>query len=72
MGEVLTMAKIQPGDWVVITPAKNKITIKMNKRVKSKGAVKAAAGILKDCDGLVEEMLQAREGEDERPGTSIE
>lgn len=72
IGEVLTMAKIQPGDWVVITPANNKITIKMTKRVKPKGAVRAAAGILKDCDSLVEEMLRIREDEDDRPGTSIQ
>lgn len=72
MGEVLTMAKIQPGDWVMITPAKNKIIIKMTKRAKSKGAVRAAAGILKDYDELVEEMLRIREGEDDRPGISIQ
>jgi hypothetical protein len=72
MGEVLKMARIQPGDWVEITPANNKITIKMTKRIKPKGAVKAAAGILKDCDDLVEEMLRIREDEDDRPGTSIQ
>jgi len=72
IGEVLKMAKIQPGDWVEITPAKNKITIKMTKRIKPKGAVRAAAGILKDRNNLVEEMLRVREDEDERPGTSIQ
>lgn len=72
IGEVLTMAKIKPGDWVVITPAENKITIKMTKRQKPKGAVRAAAGILKDCNILVEEMLRIREDEDDRPGTSIQ
>lgn len=72
IGEVLKMAKIQPGDWVEITPAENKITIKMTKRIKPKGAVRAAAGILKDRNNLVEEMLRVREDEDERPGTSIQ
>jgi hypothetical protein len=72
MGEVLPMAKIQPGDWVTITPAKDKIIIKITKRAKSKGTVKAAAGILKDYDELVEEMLRVREGEDDRPGSSIQ
>ena len=71
IGEVLKMAKIQPGDWVEITPAKNKITIKMTKRVKPKGAIRAAAGILKDRNNLVEDMLRVREDEDDRPGTSI-
>ena len=28
IGEVLKMAKIQPGDWVEIKPVNNKITIK--------------------------------------------
>lgn len=46
INEVLKMAKIQPGGWVEITPAENKITIKIAKRIKSKGAVRAAAGIL--------------------------
>jgi len=72
IGEMLMMAKIQPGDWVEITPANNKITIKMIKRMKPKGAVKAAAGILKDQDNLVEEMLRVREDEVDRPGTSIQ
>ncbi|MDH7579096.1 MAG: hypothetical protein QHH75_15080 [Bacillota bacterium] len=74
IGEVLKMTKIQPGDWVEITPANNKITIKMTKRVKPKGVVKAAAGILKNCDDLVEEMLRIREDENDndRPGTSIQ
>lgn len=72
MGEVLTMAKIQPGDWVLITPANNKITIKMTKRVKPKGVVRIAAGIFKDKDDLIEEMLRIREGEDDRPGTGIQ
>jgi len=71
IGEVLKVAKIQPGDWVEITPAKNKITIKMTKRVKPKGAIRAAAGILKDRNNLVEDMLRVREDEDDRPGTSI-
>jgi len=65
------VAKIQPGDWVEITPANNKITIKITKRTKPKGAVRAAAGILKDCNDLVEEMLRIRKDEDDRPGTSI-
>ena len=72
IGEMLKMAKIQPGDWVEIIPANNKITIKMTKRMKPKGAVKAAAGIFKDQDNLVEEMLRVREDEDDRPGTSIQ
>lgn len=71
IGEVLRMAKIKPGDWVEITPTNNKVTIKMTKRRKPKGAVRAAAGILKDRDSLVEEMLRVREDEDDRPGTSI-
>jgi hypothetical protein len=57
IGEVLKMAKIQPGDWVEITPAKNKITIKMTKRIKPKGAIRSAAGILKNRNSLVAEML---------------
>ncbi len=59
--DVLKMAKIQPGDWVEITPASNKITIKTAKRVKPKGVVQAAAGILKDNDALIDEMLRVRE-----------
>ncbi|WP_338835703.1 hypothetical protein [Neomoorella thermoacetica] len=35
------MAKIKTGDWVEITPGTNKITIKLTKRSKSKGAVLA-------------------------------
>lgn len=65
------MAKIKPGDWVEITPAKNKITIKIAKRKKPKGAVRAAAGILNN-NALVEEMLRIREDEDDRTGTSIQ
>jgi len=72
IGEVLKMAKIQPGDWVEITPANNKITIKMTRRIKPKGAIRAAAGILKGRNNLVEEMLRVREDEDDRPGTSIQ
>lgn len=72
IGEVLKMAKIQPGDWVEITPANNKITIKITKRIKPKGTIRAAAGILKDRNNLVEEMLRVREDEDDRPGTSIQ
>lgn len=72
IGEVLKTAKIRPGDWVVITPSDNKITIKMTRRLKPKGAVRAAAGILKDCNTLVEEMLRIREDEDDRPGTSVQ
>lgn len=72
MGEVLTMAKIQPGDWVVITHANNKITIKTTKQVKPKGVVRTAAGILTNNYRLVEEMLRIREGEDDRPGTGIQ
>ncbi|MCL6639473.1 MAG: hypothetical protein K6T80_07330 [Firmicutes bacterium] len=71
IGEVLKVAEIQPGDWVEITPAKNKVTIKMTKRMKPKGVVRAAAGILKDRDSLVEEMLRVRDDEDDRPGTGI-
>lgn len=71
IGEVLKMAKIQPGDWVEITPARNKITIRMTKQIKPKGAIRAAAGILKNRNNLVEEMLRVREDEDDRPGTSI-
>ncbi len=71
IGEVLKMAKMQPGDWVEITPTCNKITIKIARRVKPKGVVRAAAGILKDDDDLADEMLRIREDEDERPGTSI-
>ena len=70
IGEVLNL-KIQPGDWVEITPTDNKVTIKMTRRMKPKGAVRAAAGILKDRDSLVEEMLRVREDEDDRPGTCI-
>ncbi len=72
LGDALALAKIQPGDWVVITPAKNKIIIKTNKRIKSKGTIRDAAGVLKDCDDLVEKMLQIRENEDDRLGTSIQ
>ncbi|CEP67438.1 Uncharacterized [Moorella glycerini] len=68
IGEVLKMAKIKPGDWVEIIPGTNKITIKLTKRSKSKGAVLAAAGILKDHPELVEEMLRIREDEDDRSG----
>jgi predicted methyltransferase len=72
IGEVLNMAKIKPGDWVEITPAKNKITIKIAKRIKPKGAVRAAAGILNNNNTLVEEMLRIREDEDDRTGTSLQ
>ncbi len=65
------MAKMQPGDWVEITPANNKVTIKIAKRVKPKGVARAAAGILKDDDNLSDEMLRVRDDEDERPGTVI-
>ncbi len=70
IGEVLKMAKMQPGDWVDITPASNKITIKIARRIKPKGVVRAAAGVLKDRIDLVNEMLWARE-EDDRPGTTM-
>ena len=72
IGEVLKMSKIEPGDWVEITPGTNKITIKATKKIKPKGVVKAAAGILKDRPELVEEMLRVREGEDNRPGTTLD
>ena len=39
--------------------------------MKPKGAVRAAAGILKEHDKLVDEMLRIREEEDDRPRTSI-
>jgi hypothetical protein len=65
--EVLNMAKIRPGDWVKITPLNNKVIIETAKQKKPKGAVKAAAGILKDNDSLVDEMLRIREIEDDRP-----
>lgn len=71
MREVLTMAKIQPGDWVEIIPAENKIIIRTTNREKTKGAVRAAAGILKDYDGLVDEMLRIRDNENDRPSLSI-
>ncbi|MEW6662453.1 MAG: hypothetical protein AB1447_08730 [Bacillota bacterium] len=66
------MSKIQPGDWVEITTSTNKITIKVTKKIKPKGVVRAAAGILKDRPELVEEMLRIREEEDERPGTTLD
>ncbi|MFZ5688752.1 MAG: hypothetical protein ACOY9Y_11365 [Bacillota bacterium] len=72
IGEVLKMSKIQPGDWVEITTSTNKITIKVTKKIKPKGVVRAAAGILKDRPELVEEMLRIREEEDERPGTTLD
>ena len=71
IGRLLKIAKIKPGDWVEITHDKNKITIKRMKRVKPKGVVRAAAGILKEHDNLVDEMLRIREEEDDRPRTSI-
>lgn len=58
IGEALAIAKIQPGDW--------------NKRTKHKGTVKAAAGILRNCNDLAEKMSQIREDEDDRPGTNIQ
>jgi antitoxin component of MazEF toxin-antitoxin module len=72
IGEVLKMAKIQPGDWVEIKPVNNKITIKTVKKTKPKGAVKAAAGILSDRNDLIDEMLRIREDEHDRSGTSIQ
>lgn len=69
--EVLKMAKIKPGDWVKITPLNNKIIIKTTKPTKPKGVVRAASGILKDNDNLVDEMLRIREVENDRPGSSI-
>ena len=72
IGEVLKMTKIRPGDWVEITPSTNKITIKVAKKIKPKGVVRAAAGILKDRPELVEEMLRIREEEDDRPGTTLD
>ena len=65
------MAKIRPGDWVKITPTDNKVTIKLAAHKKPKGVVRAAAGILKDNNDLVEEMLKIREGEDDRQGSII-
>jgi len=58
--------------WVEITPGTNKITIKVAKKIKPKGVVRAAAGILKDRPELVEEMLRIREEEDDRPGTTLD
>ena len=72
IGDVLRKAQIKPGDLVRITAANNKITIKTIKQVKPKGAVDAAAGILKDRVELVEEMLRIREDEDDRLGATIE
>ena len=72
IGDVLEMSKIQPGDWVEVTPGPNKITIKVAKNLKPKGVVRAAAGILKDRPKLVEEMLRIREEEDDRPGTTLD
>ncbi|HUW65600.1 MAG TPA: hypothetical protein VMW83_13100 [Spirochaetia bacterium] len=72
IGEVLKMAKIEPGDWVDITPAHKKVTIKTTKRIKPKGAIRAAAGMLKNRSNLVEEMLRIREDEDDRSGASIQ
>jgi|LSQX01.3.fsa_nt_gb hypothetical protein len=69
--EALKMAKIRPGDWVKITPTDNKVTIKLTAHKKPKGVVRAAAGILKDNNDLVEEMLKIREGEDDRQGSII-
>ncbi len=57
IGDMLRKAQIKPGDLVQITAADNKITIKTVKKAKPKGAVEAAAGILKDQPELVEEML---------------
>ncbi|APC07794.1 hypothetical protein MTJW_06240 [Moorella thermoacetica] len=37
----MKVAKIKPGDWVEIIPCTNKITIKLTKHSKSKGAVLA-------------------------------
>ncbi|MHB1128244.1 MAG: hypothetical protein ACYC2T_15090 [Bacillota bacterium] len=71
IGEVLEVAKIKPGDWVEVVPGNNKVTIKVSKRTKTKGAVRAAAGILKDRPDLVDEMLRIREDEDDRPGTEL-
>ncbi|MHB1420655.1 MAG: AbrB/MazE/SpoVT family DNA-binding domain-containing protein [Bacillota bacterium] len=61
IGEVLEVVKIKPGDWVEVVPGNNKVTIKISKRAKPKGAVKAAAGILKDNHDLVDMMLRVRE-----------
>lgn len=71
IGEVLKMSKIQPGDWVEITPGPDKITIRVAKKTKPKGVVRAAAGILKDKPELVDQMLRIREDEDDRPGTTL-
>ncbi|NLN41033.1 MAG: hypothetical protein GX160_03420 [Clostridiales bacterium] len=71
IGEVLKMAKIQPGDLVEIKPVNNKVIIKTVKKTKPKGAVKAAAGILSDHGDLVNAMLRIREDDHDRPGTSI-
>jgi exosome complex RNA-binding protein Csl4 len=68
--EALKIAKIEPGDWVRITPTDNKVIIKLTTKKKQKGVVKAAAGILKDSD-LVEKMLRTREVEDDRQGSII-
>jgi hypothetical protein len=70
--EVMKISKIKPGDWVEIIPGTNKITIKIGKKIKPKGVVRAAAGILKDSPELVDEMLRIREDENDRPGTTLE
>jgi len=71
LGDLLKSTKIKPGDWVEIIPSKNKIIIQISKRAKPKGAIRAAAGILKNQPELVEEMLLTREAEDDRTGTSL-
>lgn len=69
---MLKIAKMQPGDLVEIKPVNNKITIKTVKKSKPKGAVKAAAGILRGHDVLINEMLRIREDEHDRSGTNIQ
>lgn len=70
IGEVLKMARIQPGDLVEIIPATNKITIKPLTPPRMKGVVRAVAGKWKNRRDLVEDLLGIREDEDDRPGTT--
>ncbi len=67
INDMLKDAKIKPGDWVEVSPYKNKIIIEISKEKQAKGVVKKAAGILKEEPALIEEMLKAREEENDRP-----
>jgi len=68
IGDLLKDAKIKPGDWVEVSPYKDKIVIKISMEPQPKGVVKTAAGILKEDPVLIEEMLKTREEKDDRPG----